>query len=86
MQRKKNPKQTIMKLLDEHPEGQTIQKVADLTNMSRLTATKYIHELIGEGKICERKIGVARLLFSKERFIKSVKEEELIEKLKEKLK
>ena len=86
MQKKRNPKKTIMKLLDEHPEGLTIQKVADQTDMSRLTATKYIHELLGEGKIRERKIGVARLLFSKERFIKSVKEEEIIKKLKQKLK
>lgn len=86
MQKKRKPKKKIMKLLDGHPEGLTIQKVADLTGMSRLTATKYIHELLGEGKIRERKVGVARLLFSKERFVKSVKEEEIIKKLKEKLK
>ena len=83
MQKKKKPKKTIINLLDEHPEGLTIQKVADLTRMSWLTATKYIHELLGEGKIRERKVGVARLLFSKERFIKSVKEEEIIKKLKQ---
>jgi len=84
MQKKRKPKKTIMKLLDEHPEGLTIQKVANITKMSRLTATKYIHELLGEGRIRERKVGVARLLFSKERFIKSVKEEQIIKKLKEK--
>jgi len=83
MQKKRKPKKTIMKLLDDHPEGLTIQRVANLTKMSRLTATKYIHELLGEGKIRERKVGVARLLFSKEKFIKSVKEEEIIKKLKE---
>lgn len=83
---KKQPKKTILKTLNEHPEGLTIQKVANLTKMSRLTATKYIHELIGEGKIRERKIGVARLLFSKERFIKTIKEEEVIEKLRKKFK
>jgi Fic family protein len=82
---KKNPKKIILDKLNEHPEGLTIQRVSDLTEMSRLTATKYIHELIGEGKIREMKIGVARLLFSKERFLKTVKEEEVIEKLKEKL-
>ena len=86
MQKKKKPKETIMKLLDGHPEGLTIQKVSNLAGMSRLTATKYIHELLGQGKIRERKVGVARLLFSKERFIKSIKEEEIIQKLKEKFK
>jgi len=84
MQKKRKPKRTIMNLLDGHPEGLTIQKVANLSRMSRLTATKYIHELLGEGRIRERKVGVARLLFSKERFIKSIKEEEILKKLKEK--
>ncbi len=83
---KKQPKKIILKTLNEHPEGLTIQKVANLTKMSRLTATKYIHELIGEGRIHERKIGVARLLFSKEKFLKTVKEEKVIEKLKKRLK
>lgn len=86
MRKKRQPKRTIMKVLDEHPEGLTIQRVSNLTAMSRLTATKYIHELLGEGRIRERKVGVARLLFSKERFIRSVKEEQIIKKLKEKLK
>ncbi len=86
MRRKIHPKKTISELLEKHTEGLTIQRVADLSKMSRLTATKYIHELLGEGKIHERKVGIARLLYSKERFIKKVREEEMIEKLKEKLK
>ena len=86
MKRKKHPKKTILELLEKHPEGLTIQKVADLSKMSRLTATKYIHELLGEGRVYERKVGIARLLYTKERFMKTLKEEKIIEKLKEKLK
>ena len=83
---KGTPKDTIQKVIDVHPEGLTIQKVSDLVGMSRLTATKYIHELIGEGRIYERRIGAARVLYSKERFMKLVKEEEIIQKIKEKMK
>ena len=80
------PKRKIEKLIEGHPEGLTIQKVSEYVKMSRLTATKYIHELIGEGKIYERKIGAARILYSKERFMKLVKEEEIIQKIKAKMK
>ena len=69
---KELPKNKIEKLIEGHPEGLTIQKVSDLVGMSRLTATKYIHELIGQGKIYERKIGAARILYSRERFTKLV--------------
>lgn len=82
---KESPKGKIEKLIENHPEGLTIQKVSDLAKMSRLTATKYIHELIGEGRIYERKIGAARILYSKERFMKLVREEEIIQKIKEKM-
>jgi hypothetical protein len=54
--------------------------------MSRITATIYIHELLGEGKIVERKIGAYRLLYLKEKYLETVKEKEIIEKIKEKIK
>ncbi|MBU5690232.1 MAG: HTH domain-containing protein [Candidatus Aenigmatarchaeota archaeon] len=77
-----DPKQQIIEILKKHPEGLTLQKIAQLTNMSRLTATKYVHELIGAGIIYQRKIGVAKLCYLKERYIKLVKEEEILEQLK----
>ena len=86
MVKKKEPKSLILDLLKHHPEGLTIQKLSKLANMSRITVTKYMHELIGEGNIIERKIGVARLMFAKERFLETVKEEDIIKKLREKLK
>lgn len=85
MQSKKNPKKLIIETLKKHPEGLTLQKISDLTDMSRLTATKYVHELIGEGKIYQRSVGMAKLCYLKERFAQLVKQEEVIEKLKEKL-
>ena len=83
---RKSPKELIFKLIKEHPEGLTIQKLAKLSKMSRITVTKYVHELLGEGRIVERRIGVARLLFVKEKFIEAVKEEEILKELKKKLK
>ncbi len=85
MPRIKHSKKQIVEALKKHPEGLTIGKVAKLSKMSRITATKYIQELIGERKIRERRIGVARLLFLKERFIGRVDEEKIIKKIKGKL-
>jgi len=79
---KKNPKKLITDTLVKHPEGLTLQKIANLTKMSRLTATKYVHELIGEGKIRQRNVGMAKLCYLKGRFVRLVRQEEVIEKLK----
>jgi DNA-binding IclR family transcriptional regulator len=75
-------RQAIIDILKKHPEGLTLQKIAQLTNMNRLTATKYVHELIGAGIIYQRKVGVAKLCYLKERYVKLIKEEEVLEKLK----
>lgn len=80
-----HPKETIMEVLRKHPEGLTLQKISKLSSMSRLTATKYVHELIGEGKIYQREVGMAKLCYLKDRFADLVKEEEIIAKIKKKL-
>ena len=85
MKSKTDPKKLILDTLKKHPEGLTLQKISELTDMSRLTATKYVHELMGGGIIYQRKVGIAKLCYLKERFARVVKEEELLEKLKEKL-
>jgi predicted transcriptional regulator len=85
MRAKKDPKKVIVDVLEKHPEGLTLQKVAMSTNMNRLTATKYVHELIGEGVIFQRRVGIAKLCYLKEKYLKLVKEEEIIEKLKKKV-
>ena len=81
-----DPKKKIVEVLKMHPEGLTLQKVSKLAGMSRLTATKYIHELMGEGKIYQREVGMAKLCYLKERFTQLVKQEEVIEQLRKKLK
>jgi len=53
--------------------------------MSRLTATKYVHELIGAGIVYQRQVGVAKLNYLKERFIRAVRQEEVLEKIRKRL-
>jgi len=74
-----------LNLLKKHPEGLTIQKISEFLGTSRITATKYIHELIGEGKIYQRKVGVAKLCYVKERFVDMLKQGEVLERLREKM-
>jgi len=83
--KKTKKKEIILKILKDHPDGLTIQEIANIGKMSRITATIYIHELLGEGKIVERKVGAYRLFYLKERFLETVEEKKIIEKLKEKM-
>jgi predicted transcriptional regulator len=62
----KNEKEVIVQLLEKEPRGLTIQDISRSGNMNRFTATMYIHELLGEGKISERKLGAYRLFKLKE--------------------
>jgi len=80
--KKVDKKDVILKILNEHPEGLTIQGVSKKGKMSRITATIYLHELLGEKRIIERKIGAYRMFFSKERYLDPVKRKEIIEKIK----
>jgi DNA-binding IclR family transcriptional regulator len=57
----KNEKETILQLLSKEPRGLTIQEISRLGKMSRFTATIYVHELLGEGKVTERRIGAYKL-------------------------
>ncbi len=75
-------KDKVIKILKEHPEGLTIQSISKLGKMSRITATIYLHELLGEKKVIERKIGAYRLFFLKNRFLEPVTKSEVIKKIK----
>ena len=77
-------KEKIYRIIKENPDGLTIQEVARKAGVSRITASIYVHELLGEGRIQQRKIGVYRILFPKEKVIEEVKMKELVEKLKKK--
>ncbi|MEM0333622.1 MAG: winged helix-turn-helix transcriptional regulator, partial [Candidatus Aenigmatarchaeota archaeon] len=78
-------KEKILNVIKENPDGLTIQEIARKAKVSRITASIYVHELLGEGKVHQKKIGVYRIIFPKEKAIESVKEEELIERLKKKI-
>ncbi len=82
----KDRKLAIVEILRRNPDGLTIQQVAKLGKISRITATKFIHELLGEGKLREKRIGVYRILFLKERYIQSLRQEDIVEKLRKKIK
>ena len=82
---KKDPRKAIIDVLKMHPEGLTLQKISKLTGMSRLTATKYVHELLGAGVVYQRQVGVAKLCYLKEAFLQEVKQREILEKLKKRL-
>ncbi len=75
----------ILDLLKNHPEGLTIQKISEILNINRITSTKYIHELMGEGKIYQRKVGIAKLCYAKEKFVEMLNEGKLLKKLKKKI-
>lgn len=82
---KNHVKERIKKVLSEHPEGLPILEIARLVGMHRHTVTKYVYELIGAGIIYQREVGTAKLCYLKEKFVESVKEKEILEKLKKRL-
>jgi len=84
--RREDKKQLILDLIEKHPDGLTIQGVAKLGNMSRITASIYLHELLGEGKIVEKRVGVYRIFFPRRKLIKEIKDWEILKKLRKKLK
>ena len=54
-------KEIVLKILKKEPRGLTIQEISKLGKLSRFKATIYVHELLGAGKITERKIGAYSL-------------------------
>jgi Fic family protein len=83
---KPDKKDIIIKILREQPEGLTIQGVSKLGKMSRITATIYLHELLGEKTIIERKVGAYRMFFLRERYLDPVRKKEVIDKIKKAIK
>lgn len=63
MNSRKNAKELIVKTLKKHPEGLMLIEIARLTGMNRLTATKYVHELIGNGSVIQRRIAAAKVCY-----------------------
>ena len=79
----KSKKQTIIDILKNHPEGLTIQGVSKRGKMSRITATIYLHELLGEKMVTERKIGAYRMFFLKDKYLEPVVKSEVMKKIRD---
>ena len=62
---KNNVREEIIKILETHPEGLTVQALSDLIGVSRHTVIKYIFELKGSGTIYRRRVGSATLHYLK---------------------
>jgi predicted transcriptional regulator len=54
-------KDIILSVLKKEPRGMTIQEISKLGKLSRFKVTIYIHELLGEKRVTERKIGAYKL-------------------------
>ena len=57
----KNVKEEIIRILETHPEGLTVQTLSNQIGVSRQTIIKYVFELKGSGVIYRRRVGSATL-------------------------
>jgi len=75
----KNVKDEIIRILETHPEGVTLQALSDRIGVSRHTVVKYVFELKGSGIIYRRRVGSATLHYLRsllEKFNKNFEEGE----------
>lgn len=83
--KKEDVRRLIIDLLRIHPEGLTIQQIANELGYSRITIAKYLHELLGAEIVYQRKVGKAKLCYLKQKFAQKVTDEEILEELRKKL-
>ena len=57
----------IVRYLRNNPSGLTITDIAKGIDTSRVTVTKYMHQLLEEEKVFAKEVGVYKLYFSSER-------------------
>jgi len=55
----------IVRLLEKKRDGLTINEVAELLGINRITASKYLAILEAKGRLVVRPIGKAKLYYSK---------------------
>lgn len=78
-------KEKIVSVLKDHPEGLPILDIARFVGVHRHAVTKYVRELIGEDTIQIREIGTAKLCFLREKFAERVRDEEVLERLRKRV-
>jgi len=79
-------KKEVVKTLRVHPEGLTILDLSRIVGSHRQTITKYVLVLEATDVIHRRRVGSATLHYLKEQFVESVKEQEILDKIKKRLK
>ena len=75
----KDVKQEIIRILETHPEGLTLQALSDKIGVSRQTVIKYVFELKGSGVIYRRRVGSATLHYLRSILAKFNKEFEEVD-------
>ena len=75
----KDVKQEIIRILETHPEGLTLQALSDKIGVSRQTIIKYIFELKGSGIVYRRRVGSATLHYLRSILAKFNKEFEEVD-------
>jgi hypothetical protein len=78
-----DPKKLIVGVLEKHTEGLTLISLAEFCGLHRHTATKYVKELMNDGTVFQRSVGVAKLCFLKEKVENQSDEKKLLDKLRE---
>lgn len=56
-------KQKILRLIDQHPEGLSIQDISDRLGVHRHTISKHLSYLDGAGEVTVRRIGNVSLIY-----------------------
>jgi len=64
-------KKKILEILENHPEGLTIESLSRIANAHRQTVTKYLFWLNGAGVVYRRRVGSATLHYLK-KFVKNL--------------
>jgi len=79
-------KKQIVEILRVHPEGLTILDLSRIIGSHRQTITKYVLVLEATGVIYRRRVGSATLNYLKKQLVRAVKDKEILEKLRKRLK
>ena len=77
----KDPRQSILEALRNHPEGLTTVSLAEVCGIHRHTATKYVYELMGAGIVYRREIGPAKLYYLREKITSRTDERKILKQL-----
>jgi len=75
----KDVKREIIRILETHPEGLTLQALSDKIGVSRQTIIKYVFELKGSGIVYRRRVGSATLHYLRSILAKFNKEFEEVD-------